>query len=93
MTDHIATANICSLLLLGIFAGTKLITNANQSGTRNESKRLNCIEGVKTLRGETHFTFACRAATGLIGVTDNFESLSLREEAEMVLDADVSFGG
>lgn len=37
--------------------------------------------------------FACRAATGFIGVTASFESRSLSDDADMVLEADVSLGG
>jgi hypothetical protein len=38
-------------------------------------------------------TFACRAATGFIGVTESFERRSLSDDAEMVLEADESLGG
>lgn len=82
ITDQLATANICNLRFLGIFAGTKLV-QWNHTLQYKYAYKIN---------GNTNLTFAWRAAIGLIGVVVSFERRSLSDEAERLREPEDSFG-
>lgn len=74
ITDHNATASICSRRFLGILAGTKL------HGHRRGSHR-------RYSRASTYLTFAWRAATGFVTLSGvvSLDRLFLSEDADKLL--------